>query len=256
MQLIATKNISMIINYKKTIAVAVTAITLLAFKAPETYAANESDINFCAQFAVQSAKLETGIAERDTVLQKSRVEQDGAVAKKRADQDTKLADARANADANRTKQYDKLLTSAITDTQKQAVATFKSKIETSVSIRKAKVDSAIKASRTNIDTVVSTHKIAVDKALQTFKAKLNDALAKTTNSCATGKNPKTIRAEYTKTLTVAKNKLKSDRNAIPKTVPQISKIAQLRKTAIEKAFNTFHTELSESAKNLKMSFKK
>lgn len=209
---------------------------------------------FCSRLTTFNTAKETKLAEWDNKLSAKRAEREGIIEKRHAERDIKLAEKRADLDSRRLAGYEKLLGKATTDEQKAAVEKFKLSIEAAVVVRRSAIDVAVTDFRTGIDKAIADRKAGMDAALATFKASIKTAEAKAAADCAAGVDPVTVRTNLKNSIAAARDKFKTDREAVVKVSDQVKALNTVRKAAFDKAFADFKATVELARNELKAVF--
>jgi hypothetical protein len=209
---------------------------------------------FCTNIDKILSPIDQRIADREGKLQAKRQEISDNLAKRINERDAKKLENRNVRDDNRDAQYAKLEAKATTDAQKQAVASFKTTVESAVSARKATVDSAIQALRQSVDQSITARKSAVDAAINAFKNSRTAAMEKAKADCVAGVDAKTVRETYRTSMKAAQDKFKSDFQAIEKLKGSFETVRAERKQAVEKAIADFKVVMEKARADLKTAF--
>lgn len=207
--------------------------------------------NICEKIGDSLDKRAGKLAEAKIGSQEERLEK---LAAKRAEQDAKLAKERAEADSRRAAMYAKLLEKADTDAEKAAVEAFKDTVENVVKARREAVDAAISAYRAGVDEALADKKEVNGASADAFREKVSQALAEAKKDCDAGVDAGTVRSEFQASVNVAKEELKDDRQSAEETAKILKELGETRKEAIQKAFETFQSELSAAKAALKLAF--
>lgn len=168
--------------------------------------------------------------------------------------DEKLDSLRDNGDAKRNANYDKLLEKATTDTQKQAVETFKTTIEKAVTDRRAAVDTALKTFRDGIAGITQTREQGLEDALNKMKTAVDTAFSQAEADCNAEVEPTTIRTNLQNALKAAKTQFETDRKALEQTKTQLETLKKTRDENIKAALDTFKETTKQATTTLKAAF--
>ncbi len=210
--------------------------------------------NYCARFSALSQKYEQNVTKQITDLRDRVQTQTQKVQTNRADFDAKLAQHRQQWTQNRQSLYARLNGRAKTDVEKQAVATFRSAIETAVTIREQSVDAARSAYRQAADQLISQHRTMVEQVLDEFQSSIRAAITQAQKDCSSGTAPVQVRAAFRQALEAARQARKSGVGEIDKTGPQMEQLAQVRNAAIQQAINAYRNSLHAAVSALRQAF--
>ena len=208
----------------------------------------------CDRLINFSANVDQKITDHKTKLKEKRDEIINKLEIKREERDNKLNATRDQWDTNRQKQFAKLLEHAATDTQKQAVAKFKSDVETAILVRRQAVDAAIQTFRDGVKQAIALRKTATDNSVKTFNSAVATAKTKAQADCANGIDPKTVRLNYQQTLKAARDKFQSDKQNIEKLHGSIEPLIMAKKQATENAIADFKIAMEKARTDLKTAF--
>lgn len=212
---------------------------------------NRLNTAFCSRIDQIIAPIEQRMTDREAKLEAKKQEIDANLAKRQADRIGRLSDYRDTHDDNREAQYAKLEAKATNDVQKQAVASFKTTVETAVATRRTALDSAISAVKQSVNQSIETRRTAVTTATSEFKNAKSTAIAKAKADCSAGVDAKTIRETFRASMKAAQDKFKSDYQAIEKLRGSFESVRDTRKQAVEKALADFKTTMEKAGSDLK-----
>jgi len=215
---------------------------------------NQSNTAFCSRIDQIIATIEQRMSDRDAQLQARWQERDANLAKREADRLARLSDNRNIHKENREAQYAKLDAKAITDAQKQAVASFKTTVEAAVLTREAAVDSAISVLQQSVNQSIDARRTAVETVINEFTSAKSAANAKAIADCSAGVDPNTIREAYRASMKVAQEKFKSDFQAIEKLQGSFESVRATKKQAVEQAIADFNVTMEKAKADLKVAF--
>ncbi len=210
--------------------------------------------NFCSRIDQIVTSIEQKIAERDVKLQAKWQEIDARLLKRVTDRTARLLENRSTRDDNREDQYAKLESKATTDVQKQAIARFKTTVESAVTARKTAVDSALSALQESVKQSIDTRRTAVTAVKNEFITAKSSAIEKAKADCAAGVDPKTIRENFRTGMKVAQEKLKTDHQAIAKIKTSVESVRETKKQSVEKAISDFKAIMEKARTDLKAAF--
>lgn len=212
-------------------------------------------VNFCSRIDQIIAPIEQRMTDRDTKLKSKWQEVDANLAKRIAERSARLTDRRGARDENREAHYAKLEARATNDAQKQAVANFKTTVESAVVTRKASVDSAILALQQSIAQTIEARRVAVTAAKNELTTAKSAAIAKAKTDCSAGVDPKTVRETFRASMKAAQDKFRTDYQSIGKLKGSFESVRQIKKQAVEKAISDFKIVLEKARTDLKVAFK-
>jgi|GEM_PF-1992050 len=209
---------------------------------------------FCKLAANATGKITSRIANRDGLLTRKRSEIETRLAKNRTTRDGKLAEFRTRWDGRRDDVYNKLKTMTTTDAEKAALAEFKLTVEAAVTTRKTVVDAAIKEYRDGMDKIVADHATSVDATVAAYRSAVDAAIQKAKDNCANSTDAATVRETLHNELKTARDKLKSDIQAIDNISEQLNALMETEKAAVQKAIDDFKVTYENAKNTLKTVF--
>ena len=209
--------------------------------------------NFCTAIDNISAKVATGIDEREVRYQEQRHERDVKLTDRFATRNSTREDHRLDWDTNRTEKFAKLTAKATSSTQKTAVAKFTKAVDTAVLLRRNFVDLAVAEYKKSVDTAVSARRATVNELLASLKKETTTALTKAKSDCGTGVAPKTVRDAYVASLSSARQKFHTGVKALNARHDALLPFLEIRKNKVEKAVADFKLSVENAARELKKS---
>ena len=215
----------------------------------------KSSENFCARLADINNKLAgeiTKAEEKQTAFQLKRYTN---IANKESENDSKRAMDRSLTDAKRVKNWDKMTNKAKTETQKTAIATYKTEVQSAINIRKASVDAAIKTYRDGLMATVNSNGTYTSEALNTFKTSITKYLEEAKTECTNNTNAKTANANLVKKINDARKVLNASRNNV-ETNNVVETLKKTRNNAIKTAETIFKTAIEKARNELNLALKK
>lgn len=211
-------------------------------------------VNFCTIVDTWSTDVAGKIARARNSLKDRQGKLGSRVDERKEQRDEKLGDVREKHNDNRDSRYDRLTTKAITDAQKQAVADFRSSMESAVTARRAAVDAARTAYWNGVNQLVDSRQGSVTQVVDAYAASLESALATAKSECANGVAPATAREHFGTALRTANATFVEGRKAIERFGPQVRTLAETRNQAIKKAMTDFKTAAEAARAKLKAAF--
>lgn len=209
---------------------------------------------FCTRFTEIVEKMSNRMEERGSKIKENVSNRETNMDEKREERDNKLDGNRDEQDARRAKLYAELEARADTDAEKAAVVTFKETMDDLVKTRRAAVDAAITAFRSGVDASIATKKDGASSAYTDFKAAMDAAVAKAKSTCESGTDPDTVRDTFKSDMESAREALKGDRSELEKVGEKVKALAEVRKTAVEKALTEFKAGAEAARATLKAAF--
>lgn len=214
----------------------------------------EREKKFCTRFTAMAEKIAERMEERGSKIKERASHRESAMEERRDKRDDQLDGNRDEQDARRAKLYVELEARADTDAEKAAVVTFKETMDDLVKTRRAAVDAAIAAFRSGVDTAITSKKDGASSAYTDFKTAVDAAVAKAKSSCESGTDPDTVRDTFKADMDAARAALQDDRSDLEKVGEQVKALAEVRKTAVEKALVDFKAGAEKAREVLKAAF--
>jgi hypothetical protein len=164
---------------------------------------------------------------------------------------TKLGDLQTQAQNRFDEQYQKLLAKAQTNQEKQAVADFRTAIAAAWAAEKQAIQSAITSWQSDVQQAIASRDGAVATAVSAYKNSVQQAIDQAMTDCNAGTNPATVRSTLMTSLAAARDKFKSDRQAIDKLNDTLTTERTTRQTDVQNAVSTFKTAVQTATATLK-----
>ncbi len=209
--------------------------------------------NFCTSIDNISAKVATGINEREVRYQEERRARDIKLGDRFTTRDSTRVDHRLDWDTNRGEKFARLGEKATSTAQKAAVAKFTKAVDTAVLLRRSAVDSAIAEYRKNVDTAVSARRASVEMLIANLKKETSAALLKAKSDCTNGVTPRTARDGYVASLKAAREKFHTGVKALNARHDALAPLLEIRKNKVEKAVADFKASIENATRELKKS---
>ncbi|MEN9649716.1 MAG: hypothetical protein RL094_683 [Candidatus Parcubacteria bacterium] len=190
---------------------------------------------FCQQTTSLRTSLLTKFSDKELHKQASSTSIIKKLSDKRSQIDTTRAQSRQKEDVKRTSHFSGLEAKATTDAQKQAVATFKTSVQTAINARRVATDTAIKNYRTGVDALIAqngTTSLQIKQRLASSTVALVD---KVKARCAQGADSKDVRLEFKSGLAEIKNSFNSNVKDLSAVKTQIEALEKIKKAAFAKA---------------------
>ena len=210
--------------------------------------------NFCTKFDTLSQKFSADIKTKAGDLQGKIGTESQKAQANRLTADNTMKQDRAKGVQNRQVIYARLNSKAITDAQKQAVATFQTTLEAAVTAREAAVDAARTTYRQSFDQLVSQHQTTADTTLTTFQTAVQAAIAQASGQCAGGVAPATVRDTFQAAMQAARSARQTGTGKTDSIATQLQQLAQTRNAAIQSALQTYQTAMQAAVGTLKVAF--
>lgn len=246
----------MIMNFKKFIIFFGT-LAIINFISPSLLFARETPISikFCERLNEIILRIDKRFIDESIKLQKKyREERLNNLEKRRSMRNNHRLENRNLRNDNRQEHYRKLEERALSDTQKQAVITFKATIEKAISARKFIIDETIETFEKDIDAVIALRNIAIDSAINDFKNTKITAINKAKTDCLAGIDSKIVRETFQTEMNKAQNKFKNDQQEIEELKNLLYSINIERKKKIERAIINFKAVVEKERIGLEKAF--
>jgi hypothetical protein len=167
----------------------------------------------------------------------------------------KLKWARMDADMHRQANFDRLSEKATTDAQKQAVAVFKTAMESAVKARRDKVDAAIKVYRDGLAALVKTRQTTTDAAVKKMQDAVKTATDMAKTACAAADaDPVAIKQNLHEKMKWAKMDFDTARKTLDADKAKLEALKKTRDTSIKAAMDEFKTATTAAQATLKAAF--
>lgn len=210
---------------------------------------------FCDKLTTVADKITNRMAEKESKINDRQDTRLTNLSAKRDERLQKRAENRTYWDNVRAAKYVLLEAKAKTEGQKQAVATYKSTIETAVKTRCDAINAAVAQFKKDLDSLIATRQSSIDQAVARYKNSVNIAIAKAQSDCSITAIPLTVRTELKDSLLTARTTLQSDRTAIDKVADNIDSLIAARKAAVSATWTVYKTSLKAARDTLKQAFK-
>lgn len=207
--------------------------------------------NFCTDLPSLQARFQNSLNSANDKINLNQLSRSSDIDKAEQATAEKLSQKRKEWDTLRSAHYDKLSTKAVSDEQKQAVATFKDTIENAVSLRRQKVDTAVDEFRAGLTNIVSGEQGSVSSIFKTYMTAVNSALQTAQTSCNNGSDPAQARLQLQQDIRAARTNLLSSQIGLSKIRTDIEALRVTRQTAIDAAV----TEFNQTANNAQLTLR-
>lgn len=225
---------------------------------PRPKLADDSDMrfgSFCAQIEKVNSKIDVQIAERETKLLKHREESNRKFELRKVEVNEKVFERRIAWDGNFGKRFSMLESRADTQAKKDAVARFRTAVETAAKERRAVVDSILSSFRANASSSIAARQAKIDEIIRTYKAAVSTAAAKAKADCALqNADSQAIKKAYKESLKVAREKFEADRKEVEKIRVTVNELTAEKKAELKKANADFKVKVEAALKELKAAF--
>lgn len=169
---------------------------------------------------------------------------------------TELAQKRAIWDRERQAQYESMLGQTKDDTQRTAVESFKSSIESAISVRRIGVDAAIATYFTSSGADLQNESNLLSKARDDFKTSVATTISQAKSDCAAGKSSSEIRANFQSGLKSAQADLQTSRQSATVLEQGLAGARKAELSSIDKALKTFTSSAADARQSLIDALKK
>jgi hypothetical protein len=165
--------------------------------------------------------------------------------------DTKLASLRSEADAKRQNHFEELNKKYTTETQKQAIDTYKATIQNAVIQRREAIDKIRQDFRTKLAELSAEHQTKLRDAENELITAVGSAMNKATNACRSAESTDVIKAEFVASITSAKAKFVESKNSLGVGNSNVSKAVADRDSALDEAYKNFRVTAERARAELK-----
>lgn len=215
-----------------------------------------SATNACTKLTAAEAQIEQKLAERETKLADTRAAGEQKIAEQRANRDTKLAEARSKIDVARDAQLTNLEKRAKTDSEKQAIQTFKTALQNAVAARRDAIDAGDKIFRAGADQAYQAHKSAIDGAVSSYLVAVNAVIAKAKADCNNEIPSGQVRTALKKGVQTETDKFRANRTAVSRLAKTLEPLIKTRNAAVTQAMQDYKTAATAARAELQKAFKK
>ncbi len=214
----------------------------------------DGSAGFCARVTALIPQIATRLAERKANLEARRIEQRSKRAAGRAAQNGVLGEIRAKEDGVRSSTMVKLNARAKTTAQKAAVAKFKASMDAAVTARRAAMNAAQSAFQSSLDGMIAGRKDNDTITLTAYENAVNTALNKAKADCVGRIRETIVRDRLRAALQSAKQEFLTSRSTLESQDQQIQYYIDVRRTAVQKAFDDFKAKAEAARDELKAAF--
>lgn len=226
-----------------------------ASSVPSPYSAGTVPVGqFCQRVETLDTNMQKRLDDRLARVVQRRTDQLNKLQAKIEERDQNIAAKREEADAKRAELIAKLEAQAVTQEQKQAVATFKAAIEAAVTARRAAVNAAGKTFRDGVKQALNTRFDTTKSLAQAMRADVDAEYEKAKTECANGTEPKTARQTLIDNLKTLRAKYIEDLKAVDKVITQLETLKKTRNEAVKKAVDEFKATVQTAVAELKAAF--
>lgn len=211
--------------------------------------------NVCSRLGEFSADREARWSEMGQKLQNKRQEKTQEMEKRRSEAKQKMEQKRTDLDEKRTLGYAKLDELAVTEEQKQAVAEFKTAVETAVIARRTAVEEANSLHKSQMEQLIAEQKTLIETRNNAFREEVKDAEATLKDKCNAGDvDFVQMRSQLQTQIKESRDRYKQNKNDVAPAIDSIKEINSAHKDAVQKAVEDFKTALATAKSSLKNVF--
>ena len=211
------------------------------FVAQPTYAMGMSASNFCAKITQESMG-------RMGKMHDYRYK--GKDMKVLVNKDTKLAQLRSEADTKRSAHFDELAKKYTTESQKQALETYRTTILAAVQARRNAVDAIRQDFRTKLAQISNEHQNSLKDAENELLASVESAIATASDGCKSGADVSSIKAQFEQSILAAKTKFIEAKNNLSVNDSTVSALVAERDSALNQAYANFKATAEQARATL------
>ena len=210
--------------------------------------------NFCVRIDEVISRVDQQITNRTTQLQVQRQKGINKLTERRNARNERAVENRIKRDGNRTEHYAELEARATTDAQREAVAAFRSTVESAITARKTAIDSATQSFRQSLNQVMTARQTAIDTAVNAFQSSQTTAVNQARADCTAGIDAKTVRETFHANIRTAQAQFNNERQIIEERKDLIEPIRGTQRQAIEKAIADFKATMKKARADLQAAF--
>ncbi len=214
----------------------------------------DGSAGFCARVTALIPQITTRFTERKANLEARRAEQKSKRDAVRAVQSGRLGEIRAKEDGVRSSTTIKLNARAKTAAQKAAVAKFKASMDAAVAARRAAMNAAQNAFRTSLDSSIAGRKETDVVTIAAYQNAVMTALNKAKTDCVGRIRETIVRDRLRTALQTARQEFLTGRSQLESQEPQVQYYIDVRRMAVQKAFDEFKTKAEAARDELKAAF--
>lgn len=214
----------------------------------------DGSAGFCARVTALIPQMTARFAERKANLEARRAEQKGKRTAARAAQSGRLGEIRAKEDGVRSSTMIKLNARAKTTAQKAAVAKFKASMDAAVTARRAAMNAAQNAFQTSLDGAIAGRKEVDIATIAAYENAITTALNKAKADCVGRIRETIVRDRLRAAFQTARQEFLTGRSQLESQEPQVQYYIDVRRTAVQKAFDEFKTKAETARDELKAAF--
>lgn len=223
------------------IIIAINLQFVALFVAQPTYAMGMNASNFCAKITQESMG-------RMGKMHDSRYKGKGM--KGLSDKDTKLAQLRSEADTKRSAHFEELAKKYTTQSQKQALETYRSTILAAVQARRDAVDAIRQDFRTKLGQISNEHQNSLKDAENELLTSVESAIATASDGCKSGTDVASIKSQFEQSILAAKTKFMESKNNLSVNDSTVSSLVAERDSALNQAYESFKATAEQARATL------
>ena len=213
------------------------------------------DRGFCARIDEIASRIDRQVTNRTTKLETRRQEGINQLAGRRNARNERAVENRVKGDENRAEHYAKLEARAITDVQREAVAVFRTTVETAITARKTAVNAATQSFRQSLNQVMVARQVAIDTAVNAFRGSQATAVNQARADCGVdGADARTIQRAFHASIRTAQTQFNNERRSIEAHKDLIEPVRATQRQAIEKAIADFKATMEKARADLRAAF--
>ena len=161
--------------------------------------------------------------------------------------DSKIGKLRNEADSKRSEHFDELAKKYSSESQKQALEAYRLTISKAVKDRRVSVDKIRQDFRTKLMALSSDHQAKLQDAENELLASLEQAINTASDSCKSGVDAGSIKAQFDQAILNAKTKFTETKNNLLVSDSNVSGLVAERDSALNQAYASFKAT-AETAK--------
>lgn len=213
----------------------------------------------CDRWQEFFSEMKTDLSEKKSQVKEKKEARLMEWENKNQERDQKLEENRKEKDAAREAYYQKLLSLAKTDEQKQAVEEYQKTLEAAIVKRRSAIDAAINAFREGVRNAVKERQTAVDDLVTDFNSQRAVAIENLKKNCSMDDtnddtNTEKIYGVLREELNKLRMEFKSKRKEIISVGETVRELAKIKNEAIHQAIETFKEESQIAREQLKNAF--
>lgn len=235
-------------NFKRIITITIGTITIIGVATPVYIIASPpmSASGFCNRISNISSDIVQKVKDNNNSIESKRTKITKNLQERWTEQANALLDKRNEWDESRDEHFKALEEKFPNDPKKQTVIVFERAVEAAIVARRAAINKAIADYQQGVQKLKSDRKTAIDAIKTTYEYAITAAFNKAKSDCSNDANPVTTRQTFIDAVKAAKDKYKSDYQAIEKLSTNMDQLIAARKAAIEKAIQDFKVAMEKA----------